>query len=115
MPSFASNQLRARWVVRRLLEDTLALFPDDAEMVYAIQQGLALDGLHLDLREPPLAKRLTDALLETIERQSADSGAGPLKWSPVPTGLARTEGDVDGVEGRCGPVYISPYFNLHLG
>lgn len=55
------SEIIARFEFRRLLEPAIGLVaPDDA---YAIEQGLALDGLLLDLTEDAQARRIAAALL----------------------------------------------------
>jgi hypothetical protein len=51
----------ARWAFRTLLERVRAEVPGEADQ-YAIDQAIALDGLHLDLKPSDQAVRLANAL-----------------------------------------------------
>jgi hypothetical protein len=67
--------LVARWVYRALLAEAARDFEEDSDFQYAVNQAIALDGLHLDLEEPQTAQRLLSALSSAASRIVDGSGS----------------------------------------
>ena len=63
--SNGSGWVVARWAFRRFLEDIALYCSNDVEIMNEIEQAIALDGLHLDLLNPALLKRLINAINNT--------------------------------------------------
>ncbi len=72
--------VKARWVVTRLLRDVLTYDPTDRVLQHAIQQAIALDGLHFALLEEPLRHRLLDLLRRTIDKTILFPDSTDLHW-----------------------------------
>ena len=65
--------LVARWAFKRVLQNAITANPSDAELVAEFRQALALDGLHLDLMESALSRRVISALRDTIQSALQDN------------------------------------------
>jgi len=52
----------AGWVFRLVLDDIMAQYPDDLEMVAELADLRDIKGLSIDLLEPELAARVTEAI-----------------------------------------------------
>jgi len=57
----------ARWAFRGYLEHVLAEVSRDKELTFAIEEALALDGLHLPLLDPAVVRRLMPTLVRVAE------------------------------------------------
>jgi hypothetical protein len=66
----------ARWVFRGYLDHVLAELHDDPELTSVVEQAIALDGLHLPLRQPAVVRRLAPVLQQVAEE--VVSGARPV-------------------------------------
>ena len=78
----------AGWAFRQVLDDVISQYPEDAEMADAFDQSKTYSGLSIDLLEPKLAARVTNAI-----RQVATgilSGAIRSGLHDQPYGDART-------------------------
>ena len=67
----------ARWAFQGYLEQVLTEVEGDAPLAHAVEEALALDGLHLHLTDPAVVRRLLPVL-----RRVADevvSGARPAR------------------------------------
>jgi hypothetical protein len=52
----------AGWAFRRVLDDIVAQYPDDLEMTAVLSDLRDIKGLSVDLLEPELATRVTEAI-----------------------------------------------------
>lgn len=52
----------ARWACRQILEDALAVTPQDAEVLRALAEHADADGILLDRLEPSLAAKISDMI-----------------------------------------------------
>ena len=57
----------AGWAFRGYLNEVLAEVRHDPGLAYAIEQALALDGLHLPLLDPAVVRRLVPALIRVAD------------------------------------------------
>jgi hypothetical protein len=53
----------ARWAFQGYLEHVLAAVRQDPDLAHAVEEAIALDGLHLSLTDPASAERLGPILL----------------------------------------------------
>jgi hypothetical protein len=65
----------AGWVFRQILGDVISQHPEDKEMADAFTRAKAFSGLHIDLLEPELAARITNALRQV----TADTLSGAIR------------------------------------
>jgi hypothetical protein len=54
----------AGWVLRQIMDDTAAEYPEDSEMAEEFEAAKAIDGLIIYLLPPKLAARVTAAIRE---------------------------------------------------
>lgn len=52
----------AGWAFRQLLDDVASLHPEDAEMAEEFAQSKTYSGLSIDMLEPELAAKITNAI-----------------------------------------------------
>lgn len=52
----------ARWAFKGYVDQVLGEVRDDPDLAYAVEQALALDGLHLALTDPAVLRRLLPVL-----------------------------------------------------
>jgi hypothetical protein len=86
----------ARWAFRTLLERVRAELPGEADR-YAIDEAIALDGLHLELQPSDQALRLANALTAVageLRTELAQRPSDDERDQQLATYLARLEADV---------------------
>jgi hypothetical protein len=66
----------AGWAFRGYLQHVLAEVRDDPELGYLVEQAMALDGLHLPLKDTESVHRLAPVLLRVADE--VVSGARPV-------------------------------------
>ena len=54
--------VKAGWVLRQVMDDTVSQHPEDAEMAEQFEAAKAIDGLMVYLLRPDLAARITAAI-----------------------------------------------------
>ena len=67
------NWVVAGWAYRQILEDVIARFPKDSEMVNTLKHYSDLDGLMFYFLETSLAARITAAIKQVAEGIWADT------------------------------------------
>ena len=56
----------AGWVFRQVLDDIMAQYPDDLEMAAELTDVRDIKGLNIDLLNPELAARVTNAIWDVV-------------------------------------------------
>src|SRR5262245_14632693 len=72
--------LAARWAHNRFLEDVVRVHSEDKELVDALQQAMALDGLHFSLEKHELTQRLFAAIEEIALVTVSDIDLPGMEW-----------------------------------
>jgi hypothetical protein len=57
----------AGWAFRQILDDVISQYPEDSEMANEFAQAKTYSGLSVELLEPKLAARITNAIKQVAE------------------------------------------------
>lgn len=57
----------AGWAFRQVLDDVISQYPEDSEMAEAFALSKTQSGLHVDMLEPKLGAKVTDAIRQVAK------------------------------------------------
>ena len=89
--SIDRSWIKARWVVSRVLSDTLVACPNDPELKMVLEEAVALGGISFDLLEVAVAVRLIEVLKDTIFRSVMQPEANNFMWKTGLDDLSQTD------------------------